>query len=232
MAFVKSWSEGSPTDMTDAFNIDNEIRDIKTALRERLAVDHDFVVDETGATTIGKHKQGSARVGVGTIGTRPTNDPDNPGSVYFATNEDYEPTVDNGTEWKSPILKYLKAMYPIGSVYINAGVATNPKTLFGFGTWVSFGEGKTLVGLSSTVGDFDTLEATGGEKTNPAHSHPYSGTTSYLTSGSRIYNGYSWFDSRTNIPPHSHTYSGSTQELGSHTNMPPYIVVYMWKRTG
>ena len=51
MAFVKSWSEGSPTNMTDAFNIDNEIRDIKTALRERLAVDHDFVVDETGAVS-------------------------------------------------------------------------------------------------------------------------------------------------------------------------------------
>ena len=234
MAFVKSWSEGSPTDMTDAFNIDNEIRDIKTALRERLAVDHDFVVDETGVTTIGKHKQGSARVGVGTIGTRPVSDPDNPGSVYFATNENYELTVDNGTEWKSPILKYLKAMYPIGSVYINAGVATNPNTLFGFGTWVSLGAGKTLVSLDSADPDFDTLGETGGAKTHtlipeemPSHTHTEQSVASAGLYLGGLFSGYS--TRTTSIYTRNAGLTGGDQ---AHNNLQPYLVVYMWKRTG
>jgi hypothetical protein len=36
----------------------------------------------------------------------------------------------------------LQALHPIGSIYINAGVTTNPATLLGFGTWVAFGAGR------------------------------------------------------------------------------------------
>jgi hypothetical protein len=41
----------------------------------------------------------------------------------------------------------LSAAYPVGSIYINAGSASNPNTLLGFGTWAAFGAGKVLVGL-------------------------------------------------------------------------------------
>lgn len=72
----------------------------------------------------------------------------------------------------------IESAYPIGSIYISV-VSTNPNTLFGFGTWVAFGAGKTLVGLDSGDTDFDTVEETGGSKTPalPAHTHTYSGTT-------------------------------------------------------
>jgi len=40
----------------------------------------------------------------------------------------------------------LQLIYPVGSIYTNASNATNPATLFGFGTWVAFGAGRVLIG--------------------------------------------------------------------------------------
>ena len=58
----------------------------------------------------------------------------------------------------------LQAVYPVGSIYINAASATNPTTLLGFGTWVEFGAGRVLVGQNASDALFDTLEETGGSK--------------------------------------------------------------------
>ena len=52
----------------------------------------------------------------------------------------------------------LNDLYPVGSVYINASVSTNPDTLLGFGTWAAFGAGRVLVGLDADDVDFDTVE--------------------------------------------------------------------------
>jgi hypothetical protein len=60
----------------------------------------------------------------------------------------------------------LSTLYPVGSVYINASVSTNPGTLLGFGTWAAFGAGRVLVGLDAGDVDFDTVEETGGAKTH------------------------------------------------------------------
>lgn len=59
----------------------------------------------------------------------------------------------------------LQAVYPVGSIYINAASSSNPSTLLGFGTWEAFGAGKVVVGLDSGDTAFDTLEETGGAKT-------------------------------------------------------------------
>jgi len=73
-----------------------------------------------------------------------------------------------------------QALYPVGSIYINAGVSTNPATLLGFGTWTAFGAGRVMVGLNASDALFDTLEETGGSKDAVLvqHNHTYSGTTS------------------------------------------------------
>lgn len=77
-------------------------------------------------------------------------------------------------------------IWPVGSVYTSI-LATNPNTLFGFGTWSAFGAGRTLVGLDAGQTEFDTVEETGGAKTHAlitaelaAHTHSISasGTTS------------------------------------------------------
>jgi len=58
----------------------------------------------------------------------------------------------------------LAASYPVGSIYMNATVATNPNTLLGFGTWIAFGAGRVPVGLNAGDAAFDTVEETGGSK--------------------------------------------------------------------
>ena len=52
------------------------------------------------------------------------------------------------------------------------------RTLLGFGTWSSFGEGRVLIGIDSSDSDFDSAEETGGSKTHtlteaqlPSHRH-------------------------------------------------------------
>jgi hypothetical protein len=73
----------------------------------------------------------------------------------------------------------LQALHPVGSIYINAGVTTNPATLLGFGTWAAFGAGRVMVGLNGSDALFDALEETGGSKDAVvvSHSHTFSGTT-------------------------------------------------------
>ena len=58
----------------------------------------------------------------------------------------------------------LVGAYPVGSIYMNATVATNPATLLGFGTWTAFGAGKVPVGIDTGDTDFDTIGETGGTK--------------------------------------------------------------------
>tara|TARA_R110000803_G_scaffold77055_2_gene141869 strand:- start:9 stop:662 length:654 start_codon:yes stop_codon:yes gene_type:complete len=123
--------------------------------------------------------------------------------------------------------------YPVGSVY-TAIVATNPATLLGVGTWTAFGAGKVLVGIDSGDTSFDTVEETGGSKTDshalttsemPAHTHT-SGWT--LGGGDGSAQVYATTNGGAGAPA-----SGSTGGNAAHTHdiVQPYIVVYFWKRT-
>ncbi len=130
-----------------------------------------------------------------------------------------------------------QAMYPVGSIYMNAEVATNPATLLGFGTWAEYGAGRVPVGKASS-GTFDTLNATGGAETQtlteanlPAHNHSASaagsgtdsGNGNYSSGGAALYNSTSYTWNNITI--------GNTGSGTAHNNLQPYIVVYMWKRT-
>jgi hypothetical protein len=149
-------------------------------------------------------------------------------------------TVTGDVSNASGTLTTLQAVYPVGSIYINAAVSTNPGTLLGFGTWVAFGTGRTMVGIDAAQTEFDTLEETGGAKTHtlteselPSHYHlqgygadqtPRYGITTGLSSV-RIDNDGNAYNS---------TSAAHTSSVGSgsaHNNLQPYIVVYMWKRT-
>jgi len=71
----------------------------------------------------------------------------------------------------------LQALHPVGSIYINATVSTNPGTLLGFGTWSAFGAGRVMVGFNSGNALFDTAEETGGSADAITVSHTHTGTT-------------------------------------------------------
>lgn len=86
--------------------------------------------------------------------------------------------IDNSAVSTSIDYILKNKIWPVGSIYINAGVSTNPATLLGFGTWVAFGAGKMIIGIDSGDADFDALTDTGGAKAAtltttelPAHAH-------------------------------------------------------------
>jgi hypothetical protein len=146
----------------------------------------------------------------------------------------------------------LSAIYPIGSIYINAAVSTNPATLLGFGTWTAFGAGKVIVGLDSADALFDTLEETGGSKDAITVSHTHTATSTvtdtghtHTSVGNGAYNGLgtgnamgvgqyigSGFATNSNTTGITvATTNASTGSSGTNANVQPYIVVKMWKRT-
>jgi len=59
----------------------------------------------------------------------------------------------------------IQAAYPVGSIYMST-VSTNPATLFGFGTWVTYGSGRVLISQdgtypAGTTGGAATVSASG-----------------------------------------------------------------------
>jgi len=130
----------------------------------------------------------------------------------------------------------MSDIYPVGSIYINAAVTTNPATLLGFGTWVAFGTGKMMVGYDASDTDFDALQETGGAKTKtlsiseiPAHTHNQGSHDSTAGDGGAYNTEF--------IRDHSDTANGPNVESSStgggsaFSIMNPYIVAYMWRRT-
>ena len=144
----------------------------------------------------------------------------------------------------------LQAVYPVGSIYINATSTSNPTSLLGFGTWVEFGAGRVIVGQNASDALFDTLEETGGSKdaivvahnhsasssvSDPGHSH-YMGRIIGRSGGLQFVGSPGVGDYTPNTDPATtgisvSTSIGSTGSSGTNANLPPYIVVKMWKRT-
>ena len=155
----------------------------------------------------------------------------------------------NGTE-------IFKLIYPVGSIYISATLATASDVAAAFGgTWVAFGAGRVLVGFETGDATFGTALGEGGAENNtlditqiPEHSHyiarSTSGTAGSLSSSNHMTtsntltsrSAYS-LAGTTNNPSVGLTgmeiqdATGSEQTQTSVTNLQPYIVVYMYRRT-
>lgn len=127
----------------------------------------------------------------------------------------------------------LDNVYPVGSIYMSVN-STNPKNLFG-GTWEQI-QGRFLFGMNSSY----PAGSTGGEITHtltanemPTHAH-------YMASGNGGGDGtwepdagYYLLDSVTTDKTTYWAQIGMNNAGGSaaHNNMPPYLSVYIWKRT-
>lgn len=162
-----------------------------------------------------------------------TNQPISTKPVQQSTQDVSLPQVKNQLQYpfdyetQRAIDEYLKGKIglPVGAIYIST-VSTNPSTILGYGTWIAFGSGRTLVGVDTGQTEFDTVEETGGAKTHtlttaeiPAHTHSafdFSGGPSNLAGGGGL-----------NISGNT----GSTGGGGAHNNLQPYITVYFFKRT-
>ena len=150
----------------------------------------------------------------------------------------------------------LDLIYPINSIYISVS-STDPGTIFG-GTWEAFATGKTLVGVDANDTDFNAANKVDGEKTVtltteqiPAHQHYFEQNirglatnvklTQTTNQGSPEKNVVKAQTGATMSVPERSSWSENygagdfrTTNTGGnepHNNMPPYITVYMWKRT-
>ena len=181
------------------------------------------------------------------------------GRVEQANKADRADTILFNDEYKSFadafVQECLLKIYPVGSIYMSAN-NVSPQTFLG-GTWVSWGEGRVPVGVSSSDTDFNTAGKTGGEKTHvldqfemPEHTHPYclynreSNGNAYelhLPTERGIWalnvaKGTDAYSLQPQIGVQPGAYTGSFNILktggsGAHNNLQPYITCYMWKRT-
>lgn len=137
------------------------------------------------------------------------------------------PTQNNAFQLSDAAWLTAQGAYPVGAIYLSV-TDVNPAALFG-GTWERIG-GRFLLGADDNY----AAGSTGGESAHklttsemPRHNHTLDNynvsagnTTAYMTVQAQAKVGY----------------NGNVQTLntggdGSHNNMPPYLAVFMWKRT-
>ena len=155
------------------------------------------------------------------------------------------PTAAAGTS--SPQIAttaFLATLYPVGTVYTNISVSTNPAVLFGFGTWVAI-TGRVIVGFDSGDTAFDTAGETGGSKDAVlvSHTHTDSGHThditeipssAYAHDGSLDGSNFVTSQDRDYVTRASQSSTANLSTEGvsaTNANLQPYVVAYVWKRT-
>ena len=156
--------------------------------------------------------------------------------TFFGQDSNQKDTLTVLGDIVAPI--FLNKIFPVGAVYITYD-NNNPGTFLG-GTWERFGQGRTLVGEGtgndgSTSMSF-TVNTTGGEYAHtlslseiPPHNHKVPAQEDSSAS-LRAYNHLSTY----NVNKDSHYWYTTTSIEGegkAHNNIPPYVVVYFWRRT-
>lgn len=131
----------------------------------------------------------------------------------------------------TPMAKIFDIIYPVGSIYMSTTLTTKAQVeaIFG-GTWEKL-EGRFLLGSSSSYAN----GATGGEATHtltwdemPSHSHELTRNIGYGKLVVDPHSGVINTNAQVNWMGQGTTSAGSDQP---HNNMPPYLVVNMFKRT-
>ena len=146
----------------------------------------------------------------------------------------------NTTEFGPDI---IDVVYPVGTIFITTS-STNPGTYLTGTTWAAYGEGRVLVGLDSGDADFNSPGETGGTSTHaittaqlPSHAHNIKQFPGYNQSGGVW---LSFLTGRYNALPirrgggQANYYRGSgfAGSSSAYSILQPYVVNYVWIRTG
>ena len=131
-------------------------------------------------------------------------------------------------------------IYPVGSIYMNMAVATNPGTLLGFGTWVAYATGQVLVGYEAS-GTFDALDESLGAETAahtlttdeiPSHNHSNGSYDRLLKQdGSLTAASMDSSAGEPNLGSSAAISAAGGGSAHSHSTLQPSVTVHMWKRT-
>ena len=139
----------------------------------------------------------------------------------------------------TPLTGIADFIYPVGSIYMSVN-NTSPATLFG-GTWERI-QGRFLLGatidstayLPGTTGGEVEHTLTVSEMPKHEHTSRFSWTDGGSSLNTLAVNGVAVYAS--NIDGYAGVDRGNTNTASEgngqpHNNMPPYLAVYMWKRT-
>ena len=155
--------------------------------------------------------------------------------VFSWSNDDFEFNVPVKFSGKT----LFDTVYPVGAIYMSAS-STSPASLFG-GTWEQI-QDRFLLAAGSSY----TAGAIGGEAVHtltvdemPQHGHPVAISSQYYnvnpifwdsSKGSTDNNAWG-FGYGTKTDEGTYVTAAYTGGGAAHNNMPPYLVVYVWKRT-
>ena len=147
-------------------------------------------------------------------------------------------------------------LYPVGYIYMSTNSA-NPGTLFPGTTWEAYAQGRVLIGAGTgtdsrseqktftagstggeynhqlTVGELPSHTHSASSNNTGAHTHSYSISRSDGDTG-MLYGGSSTKGSAASSSAGSHSHTITVNSTGNgtaHNNLPPYVSVYIFKRT-
>lgn len=167
---------------------------------------------------------GAIQIGTGTNSVRNT--------VQFCS---YQLLDANGNIPKERLTTILNTIYPIGSIYINYNNSTSPASFLG-GSWVRINDRFLYATSGSTAGDgteAGTATVTLTVEQIPSHIHNMNYNT-YVVSPGGNSGPRNIFNSATGncmVLANNEYWTSSTGGTQAHENMPPYVKVYMWRRT-
>jgi hypothetical protein len=133
-------------------------------------------------------------------------------------------------------------IFPVGAIYIST-VSTNPASLFGFGTWVAYGTGRTLVAIDTSNTLMDVVGETfgGADAIVPSHSHSitdaghnHTAMGTYALSQPRDGAQGQPSARETTVTTSTSTTGITINTTGvsvTNQNYQPSIAVYIWNRT-
>ena len=126
--------------------------------------------------------------------------------------------------------------YPVGIIYISYTQSQNPSALFG-GTWTQITSG--FLYASTTADDVTSPPSGQGEETHklsinemPSHTHTLNTLKQHKSNSATLSSKHrsTWSNSKDAVEWENQMIA-NTGGGQAHNNMPPYIKVYMWKRT-
>ena len=182
---------------------------------------------------------GGSSVDIATTWGNPTSDSKVPSEKLAKDSLDTKAN-SNHTHTSNQVTDLINTIYPIGSIYMSVS-DVSPSILFG-GEWEQI-EDRFLLAKG---GNFNTLNGTGGSATvtltkeqmpshthiQNAHSHTIGSLARYDISGKGVAAVGDGYGNSNNYETGNTTATNQNAGGGqAHENMPPYLIVNMWKRT-
>ena len=238
--YTEVWDESKPQGSRDLSLGDDDIREFKRAIRERLAEDHEFDDDESGNDNIGYHKK--VTFTKRTLGN-PTSV--NDAFILFSKDAGSDAIELYGIDDDGNVIQFTKQgkIMGLGGDAWRTGdkIVSSNTDIPGGWTDISATYTDHFIRISSgtplTTGGANTHDhgaATGSES---AHTHTFSGTTAEQGTYTHAAGNSDGSGRLNDKGHHTHTFSGTTAAGSAHShsiasanNVPVYVQLKMYSK--